>query len=246
MFEINVVTVTLLAALTAVATGVGALPFLFVREVSERRLGTANALAAGLMVAASLVLLWEGGLRGVPSTVVGALLGALFVWASGKWLDEREDLDVGALRGANAKKALLIMGVMTVHSLAEGVGVGVSYGGGEELGLFITAAIALHNVPEGLAIALVLVPRGVSVWAAAGWAVVSSLPQPLLAPFAFLAVDAFAPILPPGLGFAAGAMIAMAVSELLPEALEQAPRSQVYGVGALAIMGGLGAQMLLG
>ena len=246
MIEINVWTVTLLAALTAVATGIGALPFLFVRDVAERRLGAANALAAGLMVAASIVLLWEGGRRGVPSTALGAVLGALFVWLSGRWLDEREDLDVGALRGANARKALLIMGVMTVHSLAEGVGVGVSYGGGEELGLFITAAIALHNVPEGLAIALVLVPRGVAVWAAAGWAVVSSLPQPLLAPFAFLAVDAFAPILPPGLGFAAGAMIAMAATELVPEALEQAPRGHVWGVGALAVAGGLLAQAMLG
>ena len=246
MIDINVWTVTLLATVTAIATGVGALPFLFVQDIAERRLGAANALAAGLMVAASLVLLWEGGQRGLISTILGAALGAVFVWASGKWLDQRDDLDVGALRGANAKKALLIMGVMTVHSLAEGVGVGVSYGGGEELGLFITAAIALHNVPEGLAIALVLVPRGVGVWAAAGWAVVSSLPQPLLAPFAFLAVDAFAPILPPGLGFAAGAMIAMALSELLPEALEQAPRGQVYGVGMLAIVGGLAVQAMLG
>ena len=246
MVDINVWTVTALAALTAIATGVGALPFLFVRDIAEQRLGMANALAAGLMVAASIILLWEGGQRGVPLTALGALLGAVFVWASGKWLDERDDLDVGALRGANARKALLIMGVMTVHSFAEGVGVGVAYGGGEELGLFITAAIALHNVPEGLAIALVLVPRGVGVWAAAGWAVVSSLPQPLLAPFAFLAVDAFAPILAPGLGFAAGAMVAMAATELVPEALEQAPRSRVYGVGALAVAGGIAVQMMLG
>jgi zinc transporter ZupT len=48
------------------------------------------------------------------------------------------------------------------------VGVGVSFGGGEELGVFITAAIAVHNIPEGLAISLVLVPRGTPVWTAAG------------------------------------------------------------------------------
>ena len=137
------------------------------------------------------------------------------------------------------------MGVMTVHSFAEGVGVGVSYGGGESLGLFITAAIALHNVPEGLAIALVLVPRGVGVWAAAGWAVVSSLPQPLLAPPAYVAVDKFEPILAPGLGFAAGAMVMMAASELIPEALETASLRRVAAVGIAAIAGGFVLQYLL-
>ena len=246
MLTIDVWTVTLLAGLTAVATGLGALPFLFVRDIARGRLGMANALAAGLMLAASLVLVWEAAIRSVPTALAGTLAGAAFVWLSSRWLDGREDLDIGALQGAGARKALLIMGVMTVHSFAEGVGVGVSYGGGEALGLFITAAIALHNVPEGLAIALVLVPRGVGVWAAAGWAVVSSLPQPLLAPFAFLAVEQFAPILPPGLGFAAGAMVMLAVTELVPEALEQAPRARVVGTVAVATLGGVALQMLLG
>ena len=67
-------------------------------------------------------------------------------------------------------------------------------------------AIAVHNIPEGLAISLVLVPRGVGVARAAWWSVFSSLPQPLMAVPAFLFVDASTPILPAGLGFAAGAM----------------------------------------
>ena len=245
MLEINLVTVTFLAFLTAVATGLGALPFLFVRTIDGSRLGTANALAAGLMLAASLMLVIEGWDYGAVGTVAGVVAGALFVWGSGKWLDRYEHLDVGALTGANAKKALLIMGVMTVHSMAEGVGVGVSYGGGEALGLFITAAIALHNVPEGLAIALVLVPRGIGVWAAAGWAVVSSIPQPILAPPAYLAVETFQPILAPGLGFAAGAMVLMTATELLPEALEEASPARVAAVAGLAVVGGFALQLLL-
>ena len=62
---------------------------------------------------------------------------------------------------------MLLISVMTAHSFAEGVGVGVSFGGSGELATFITAAIAVHNIPEGLAISLVLVPRGVPVWQAA-------------------------------------------------------------------------------
>ena len=53
---------------------------------------------------------------------------------------------------------------------------GGSFGGGEELGLFITAAIAVHKIPESLAISLVLVLRGTPVWTAAGWSIFTSLP----------------------------------------------------------------------
>ena len=243
---IDVWTVGFLAFLTAVATGLGALPFLFVRNVAERRLGAANAAAAGLMLAASLILVLEGMDHSVWLTLGGAAAGAAAVWVSQVALGSHDDMEVGALRGADARKALLIMGVMTAHSFAEGIGVGVSYGGGEELGLLITAAIAIHNVPEGLAIALVLVPRGIGPWAAAGWAVVSSLPQPLLAVPAYLAVQTFLPALPFGLGFAAGAMVLMAALELLPEAAEQTSRPRVAAWTALAMGAGIAAQLALG
>ena len=55
---------------------------------------------------------------------------------------------VGALRGASARKALLILGVMTVHSFAEGVGIGVAFGGENDLGTLISWTIAAHNIPE--------------------------------------------------------------------------------------------------
>src|ERR671930_370021 len=67
---------------------------------------------------------------------------------------------------------------------------------GRAFGVLIALAIAIQNIPEGLAISLVLVPRGASARAAAAWSIFSSLPQPLLAVPAFLFVDHFTAVLP--------------------------------------------------
>jgi ZIP family zinc transporter len=216
----NVWTVALAALATALATGLGALPFAFLRHGMDRRwIALWNALAAVLMLAASASLLWQGYGLGAGRTAAGAAVGVVFIVGFRRLLGNRDDLELGRLRGADALKALVIVAVMTAHSAAEGVGVGVSFGDGGRLGLLITVAIAIHNIPEGLAISVVLVPRGASVRSAAWWSVFSSLPQPLLAPLAFLFVEQFHSVLPAGLGFAAGAMIWMVWSELVPEAL---------------------------
>ena len=86
-------------------------------------------------------------------TGLGASLGLLFILGTKSILDQYEDLKMGILGGTDARKALLIFFVMTLHSFSEGVGIGVSFGGthGSELGVFISASLAVHNVPEGLA-----------------------------------------------------------------------------------------------
>jgi ZIP family zinc transporter len=244
---VNVWTVTVAAAFTALATGLGALPFLFVRERRMARdwLGTSNGVASGFMLAASVGLLWQGWGLGPVRLVLGAVAGAVFIWVFRRLIGENEGLEIARLAGADAAKALVIVGGMTIHSAAEGIGVGVSYGGGERLGVLITIAIAIHNIPEGLAISLVLVPRGATVAAAAWWSVFSSLPQPLIAPFAYLFVETFTPFLPVGLGFAAGAMIWMVFAELLPEAMRDASKRALALGGGISFAVMLGAQLLL-
>lgn len=143
----------------------------------------------------------------------------------------------------DARKALLTVGVMTAHSLTEGVGVGVSFGGGQALGFFIT--IAVHNIPQGLTISLVLVPRGVGPVRAGLWSIFSSLPQPIMAVPAFLFVATFKPLLPYGLGFAAGAMIWMVFSELMPDALEETSHNSVAVVTTISIIAMVAFQVLI-
>jgi zinc transporter ZupT len=241
-----VLAVFVAALATALATGLGALPLLAAGRVSQARLGLANALAAGCMAGASLGLLWEGAHRGFGRTVAGAALGGVAIALVLRVIGADRRFHLGALRGADALRALTIVGVMTAHSFAEGIGVGVAFGGGEELGLVIALAIAVHNIPEGLAISLVLVPRGVGVGRAAWWSIFSSLPQPLMAVPAFLFVEAFRPLLPAGLGFAAGAMLWMVAADLVPDALETSPPTQVAGTLLLGASAMVALQVALG
>jgi zinc transporter ZupT len=233
---VELVLVTMAALATALATGLGALPLLCLRDASERTLGTATAFAGGLMLAATQLLLVEGVDRDWTRTAIGAVAGMLMIIVVARFLHDGEDdhaPDVGKLRSASVRTAFLIIAVMTAHSAAEGIGVGVSFGGGNDLGLLVTIAIAIHNIPEGIAISLALLPSGASLRSAAGWSIFSSLPQPLLAVPAVLFVEAFEPFLPVGLGFAGGAMLWMVFAELLPEAREGASRRDVaVGLGA--------------
>src|SRR5690606_8657701 len=84
--------------------------------------------------------------------IIGMVLGLVLVVLAQKLLSHQEDdFHIGKVQGADAISMLLIVGVMTVHSFAEGIGVGVSWGDGNAFGSLISAAIAIHNIPEGLA-----------------------------------------------------------------------------------------------
>ncbi len=230
---------------TAIATGLGALPFFFIKNISDSFLGKANAVAAGLMLSASYSLIFEGFQENDWMTLAGMLAGIFLVIGADKWMNKHFEVDVTNLMGAGSKKMLLFLGIMTIHSFAEGVSVGVSFANTLEFGIFIAIAIAVHNIPEGLAISLVMVPKGTSPLKAVGWSIFSSLPQPIMAIPAFLFVEAFREYLPFGLGLAAGAMIWMVFAELIPEALQKCEPHKIGFWITMAIMGMTAFQMLL-
>ena len=227
---VNLWTILFASGLTAIVTGLGVLPFFFFKKFSRWWLSIFQAATAGLMLAACFNLIQEGAGINPYRTISGVLLGLALIVIADHFISKKGELDLGDLVGGDARKALLILGIMTAHSFAEGIGVGVSFGGGQKLGLFITAAIAIHNIPEGLAIAMVMVPKGTKPGKAALWSIFTSLPQPLMAVPAFLFVYFFAPWLPVGLGLASGAMIWMVFAELIPDAYEGGASGAAIGI----------------
>jgi ZIP family zinc transporter len=207
------------------AAGVGALPLWFIREGSASLLGAANGVAAGVMVAISLGLAREGVSEGASATVLGIGLGAALILALRVLLPEPRG-PARASRTAIPGAALVVV-VMGAHSFAEGIAVGSSFAAEASLGLVTATAIAAHKTAEGFAIGLVLVPHGVRVSAAAASSMASALPQPLIAVPAFVFAEEFTSVLPVVLGLAAGAMTAVALAELLAEAMRRARVSTV-------------------
>ncbi|XP_057757579.1 putative zinc transporter At3g08650 isoform X1 [Arachis stenosperma] len=235
--RVSISTVALFTLAMAAATGLGAVPFFFV-ELDPQWAGLCNGMAAGVMLAASFDLIQEGQEFGAGNWVVtGILSGGIFIWLCKKFLEQYGDVSMLDLKGADAAKVVLVIGIMTLHSFGEGSGVGVSFAGskGFSQGLLVTLAIAVHNIPEGLAVSMVLASRGVSPQNAMLWSVITSLPQPIVAVPSFICADAFSKFLPFCTGFAAGCMIWMVVAEVLPDAFKEASASQVASAATLSV-----------
>jgi zinc transporter, ZIP family len=219
-------------SLAVLASACGPLPLALRRRVDKASLGSGTAIAAGVMLAVG-----GGLLLGSPDDagliVAGVAAGIVFVQVLRAALARRGDVDITDLAGRpDRHRAVLIVAVLTTHSAAEGIGLASAFAGSRAFGWTIGLALAVHKLPEGLAVGLALTPRGVSVRVAAGFAALAALPLPLLAAPAFVFLDAFREILPAALGFAAGAMIFVVASEMLPEA-----RRQVGGRAALIYCG---------
>ncbi|MGM0591690.1 MAG: ZIP family metal transporter [Halobacteriota archaeon] len=230
----NLVLVFVAGLVTALATGLGAIPFFFVEDLSDRWNVTLWGLASGIMVSASVFgLIFEGLSNGTLREIVPGLVAGVLLVVVAHYVIEEREVNPKQYEAADYKKLLLILGILTVHSFPEGVAVGVSFadlgfeGGLALLGftvpvlaVFMTVAISIHNVPEGVAVSIPLRAMGVGPWRMVWWAIFSSLPQPIGAVIAFGFVRIAREFLPFGFGFAAGAMIYLVISEFIPEALE--------------------------
>lgn len=254
MATIGAYTLVFVAGLiTALATGLGALPFFLTDDIGDRWNVALWGLASGIMLSASVFgLVREGLMLGGPTAVsVGLIAGVLLVIVSHRIIAGAE-LTSTQFETADYRKLVLILGILTVHSFPEGVAIGVSFAeldfqgiqgvliGGffvPILAVFMTVAISIHNIPEGVAIAIPLRAMGVSKWRMVWWAVFSSLPQPVGAVVAFAFVRLAREFLPIGFGFAAGAMVYLVLTEFIPEALELG--DELPGRGRRELVAGL-------
>ena len=218
--------------ISALATGLGAIPVHFIKNNSKVIRSFSSAVAAGMMTSASVFSLAQEGIAlktkfaYAPYVVIlGLLLGAAFFHFTEKHCDTPDITKYYRDKGIT-KRSLLIFITMFIHSIPEGIAIGVAFATGNlQFGMIMAIAIAVHNIPEGIAVSLPLKRDGVSTVKCALVSILTSVPQPIMAVPSALLAWFFAPLLPIGLGFAGGAMIYIVISELIPDALEEGGKS---------------------
>jgi zinc transporter ZupT len=218
---------TLLAA-------VGVLPLLLRERMPPAWLGWANAAAAGAMLGAAY-LLAAAGIPGHPVALgLGALLGIAFVW----WAHDASgtsDLELNLQGEAPAGYGSDVLLVGALHSGAEGIAIGAAMAVDLVLGVWMSVAIALHNIPEATLLAAVFRARGESTPRALLLAVVGNSTIVPMAVSTFAIVAAAPAVAPWALGFASGTLIYLVTVDLLPESYRQAGATSIALVTLLAM-----------
>ncbi|EJL43024.1 ZIP family metal transporter [Brevibacillus agri] len=205
--------------LSAMATGVGALPILFFRTVTHRWRDILLAFTAGIMVAAATFSLIPQAMSNAPFMIVclGVLTGTLFLTVLESVIPHI-DLEHTRVNIAMDSQALLILMAITLHNIPEGLSVGVSYSSEQpELGGLIAFAIGLQNAPEGFLVALFLINQKVSRLKAFFLATMTGAVEIASAICGYYLTAVVKGLVPYGLAFAAGAMLFIVYKELIPE-----------------------------
>lgn len=228
----------LLATLgTWLLTAMGAAVVAFFRTPNQKALNVMLGFASGVMIAASFWSLLQPAIQRaeayalLPAWLVAALgfiSGAIFMWSADKAVllaQKKVKRNEGA-RDERLHRIILLVLSITLHNIPEGLAVGVAFGALQKTGfepetlmgaISVAVGIGLQNFPEGAAVSLPLRREGFSRKQCFAIGQMSGIVEPFAGVIGALLVVRIEAILPFALSFAAGAMILVAVHELIPE-----------------------------
>lgn len=246
--------------LTWLVTALGAATVAFFRSPDPKALNGMLGFASGVMIAASFWSLLQPAIdraeevSRLPSGLVvtgGFVLGAVFMWASDRAVTRASARVAGGRSDGQLNRIILLVLSITLHNIPEGLAVGVAFGalgrgGGTETvmgAVTIAVGIGLQNFPEGAAVSLPLRREGFSRKGSFLMGQASGLVEPAAGVLGAMTVTRMEAVLPYALSFAAGAMILVAVHELIPEC--QRNRHVHPYFATMGIVAGFAAMMLL-
>lgn len=207
--------------LSALSTGLGALPILFLhRVITHRWRDILLAFTAGIMMAASMMGLIPQALEsgGFTELAIGLGFGVLVLTLLETSIPHI-DLEHTKYGIEFDQKAMLIVAAITLHNLPEGLSVGVSYASNaqQETGNLIAFAIGLQNAPEGFLVALFLMNQNINKFKSFLIATLTGTVEIVTSLGGYYLTSYIDFLVPFGLSFAAGAMLFIIYKELIPE-----------------------------
>jgi zinc transporter, ZIP family len=126
----------------------------------------------------------------------------------------------------------------SLHNFPEGLATFLSTLADPKVGVILAVAIAIHNIPEGLCVAMPVYYATGSRWKAFGWALLSGVSEPLAAVLGWAVLaSVFSDVLYATLfGIVAGMMVMISVRELMPTAHRYDPDDSVVTYSFIAGM----------
>lgn len=214
----------------ALATAAGTLPVLFWKQLPDRIMDTLFGFGAGVMLAASAFSLIVPGIEaahaqgasawGAASIVGGSIIiGAALLLALERWVPHEHFIKGMERENTLAlKRTWLFVFAIALHNVPEGLAIGVGFAGGDVVrGGALATGIAIQDIPEGFVVAMALAVVGYSRRTAITIGMASGLVEPVGAVLGAAIVSSSASLLPWGLGVAAGAMLFVVSHEIIPE-----------------------------
>jgi len=210
------------------ATVIGSLLGFAFKKISHRFSDIVLSFAAGVMLAAAIIglilpSLDYGGTYGLLITVAGIFCGAVCLNLIDKLvphLHRLSGVDQEAHPGQTEKlnKVLLFVMAIAIHNLPEGLAAGVGFGtGNTNDALIIAAGIALQNIPEGMVIIGPMLAAGMGKSRTFLIALLTGLVEVLGTLLGYFAVQISSAVLPFALAFAGGTMLYVISDEMIPE-----------------------------
>lgn len=225
----------LLALYTALGVGgatvVGAALGFLIKKIPQKYNDAILSFAAGVMLAAAIVGLILpsmelGGRHAALQTAAGIMLGAVFLSFADRFVPHLHRL-VGIdhdghssdyLGDKNINSILLFVFAIALHNLPEGIAAGVAAGQGDaSASLSVTIGIMLQNIPEGMVIVPPLLAAGASRGRAFCLAALTGFIEVIGTAIGYFTVSLSSAILPFALAFAGGTMLYVIVDEMIPE-----------------------------
>ena len=196
------------------------------KRLSHRFSDIILSFAAGVMLAAAVLGLIlpsveYGGKYGLLVTIAGVFVGALCLNLIDKLVPHLHKLmgtEQEEHHNANLSKVLLFVAAIAIHNLPEGIAAGVGFGSGDSTrALIIAGGIALQNIPEGMVIIGPMLAAGVSPGRTFVCALATGLVEVVGTLLGYFAVSVAEVILPFALAFAGGTMLYVISDEMIPE-----------------------------
>lgn len=235
---------------TWLMTAIGAAMVFFFKTINRKVLDAMLGFAAGVMIAASFWSLLApsiemaeaaGVTKWVPA-LVGFLIGGAFLKLADTIIPHMHmgpDMTPEGPKTSWRRSILLVLAI-TLHNIPEGLAVGVAFGAiaaGTPTAtlsgaIALALGIGLQNFPEGAAVSVPLRREGLSRSKSFFYGQASGIVEPIAGVIGAALVVSMQNILPYALAFAAGAMIYVAVEELIPEA-QTSGNSDIATIGTI-------------